>query len=73
MLTFSHSNRSKLISELKDQYFDLVVIGGGITGAGIALDAVTRGMSVALVEKPQSSTCLNAHVRIKLGLDGWGG
>ncbi|MGE2733296.1 glycerol-3-phosphate dehydrogenase/oxidase [Mycolicibacterium vaccae] len=30
---------------------DVVVIGGGITGAGIALDAATRGLSVALVEK----------------------
>ncbi|MGB0961699.1 MAG: glycerol-3-phosphate dehydrogenase/oxidase [Mycobacterium sp.] len=30
---------------------DLIVIGGGITGAGIALDAVTRGLSVVLVEK----------------------
>lgn len=30
---------------------DLVVIGGGITGAGIALDAVTRGLSVVLLEK----------------------
>ncbi len=31
--------------------FDLVVIGGGITGAGIALDAASRGMKVALLEK----------------------
>jgi glycerol-3-phosphate dehydrogenase len=31
--------------------FDVLVIGGGITGVGIALDAVTRGFSVALVEK----------------------
>jgi glycerol-3-phosphate dehydrogenase len=30
---------------------DLIVIGGGITGAGIALDAASRGLSVALVEK----------------------
>src|SRR6185312_12334657 len=30
--------------------FDLVVIGGGVTGAGTALDAATRGLSVALVE-----------------------
>ena len=30
---------------------DVVVIGGGITGAGIALDAASRGLSVALVEK----------------------
>lgn len=33
-----------------DYQFDLLVIGGGITGAGIALDAVTRGLSVALVD-----------------------
>ena len=31
--------------------FDLAVIGGGITGAGVALDAVSRGLSVALIEK----------------------
>ena len=31
--------------------FDLVIIGGGINGAGVALDAVTRGLSVLLVEK----------------------
>src|SRR5919205_4200616 len=31
--------------------FDLVVIGGGITGAGVALDAATRGYSVALIER----------------------
>lgn len=37
----------KLVSEYK---FDLLVIGGGITGAGIALDAATRGLSVALID-----------------------
>ncbi len=31
--------------------FDVVVIGGGITGAGVALDAASRGFSVALVDK----------------------
>ena len=30
---------------------DLLVVGGGITGAGIALDAISRGLSVVLVEK----------------------
>ncbi|MCU1675765.1 MAG: dependent oxidoreductase, partial [Frankiales bacterium] len=30
--------------------FDVVVVGGGVVGAGVALDAVTRGMSVALFE-----------------------
>lgn len=36
---------------LEDETFDLIVVGGGITGAGVALDAATRGLSVALVEK----------------------
>lgn len=42
--------RPKIKQHLNDFKFDLLVIGGGITGAGIALDAVTRGLSVALVE-----------------------
>ena len=33
------------------QVYDLLVIGGGATGTGIALDAVTRGLKVALVER----------------------
>jgi glycerol-3-phosphate dehydrogenase len=33
------------------QPLDLLVIGGGVTGAGVALDAATRGLSVALVER----------------------
>lgn len=43
-------NRKESIQQLKATTFDLVIIGGGITGAGIALDAVTRGMSVGLIE-----------------------
>lgn len=31
--------------------YDLLVIGGGATGSGIALDAVTRGLKVAMVER----------------------
>ncbi|GJF18315.1 glycerol-3-phosphate dehydrogenase [Mycolicibacterium cyprinidarum] len=46
------SRRSQELLALADSgTVDLIVIGGGITGAGIALDAVTRGLSVALVEK----------------------
>ncbi len=48
---FSADRRESLLHELKNRKFDLVVIGGGITGAGIALDAATRGLSVALIEK----------------------
>ncbi len=36
---------------MAEDTFDVLVIGGGITGAGIALDAASRGLSVALVEK----------------------
>jgi glycerol-3-phosphate dehydrogenase len=48
---FTYLKRDKITQELKDNTFDLVVIGGGITGAGILLDASSRGMKVALVEK----------------------
>ena len=39
------------VSQLKDVTFDILIIGGGITGAGIARDAAMRGLKVALVEK----------------------
>jgi len=42
--------RREVFAELESREFDLVVIGGGITGAGIARDAAMRGLSVALVE-----------------------
>lgn len=44
-------DRDASLERLAKTKFDLVVIGGGITGAGVALDAVSRGLSVALVEK----------------------
>jgi glycerol-3-phosphate dehydrogenase len=44
-------SRERALEALAAERFDLVVIGGGITGAGVALDAATRGYSVALVEK----------------------
>ncbi len=47
----SSKNRSNLIHALTSTDFDLIVIGGGITGAGIALDAASRGLKVALLEK----------------------
>ncbi|HLY35847.1 MAG TPA: glycerol-3-phosphate dehydrogenase/oxidase, partial [Candidatus Limnocylindria bacterium] len=43
--------RARAIEVLGSERFDVVVIGGGITGAGVALDAASRGYSVALVEK----------------------
>lgn len=44
-------NREKNILDLANHTFDLLIIGGGITGAGIALDAASRGLKTALVEK----------------------
>ncbi|MDQ2761241.1 MAG: glycerol-3-phosphate dehydrogenase/oxidase [Actinomycetota bacterium] len=43
--------RERAIEALEGERFDVAVIGGGITGAGVALDAASRGYSVALVEK----------------------
>ncbi|MDO6817914.1 glycerol-3-phosphate dehydrogenase/oxidase [Zobellia sp. 1_MG-2023] len=50
-IRFSNLDRAKTIQELTNDTYDLVVIGGGITGGGIALDAASRGLKVALVEK----------------------
>jgi glycerol-3-phosphate dehydrogenase len=44
------AHREAAWSRLTGDEFDVVVIGGGVTGAGSALDAATRGLSVALVE-----------------------
>ena len=45
--TFS---RAATIERMRHESFDLIVIGGGITGAGLARDAALRGLSVALVD-----------------------
>ncbi|KAH7714274.1 Protein T25G3.4 [Aphelenchoides avenae] len=42
--------RQELLKGLKEEEFDVLVIGGGATGAGVALDAQTRGLKTALVE-----------------------
>ncbi|MGI9226223.1 MAG: FAD-dependent oxidoreductase, partial [Candidatus Nanopelagicaceae bacterium] len=42
--------RAEDISRLSKEHFDVLVIGGGINGVGVALDAVTRVLSVALIE-----------------------
>jgi glycerol-3-phosphate dehydrogenase len=47
----SAQSRNERIARLGKETFDLLIIGGGITGAGIARDAAQRGLSVALIEK----------------------
>jgi glycerol-3-phosphate dehydrogenase len=41
----------RTVEALTDDVFDLLILGGGITGAGVALDAVTRGLRVALIDQ----------------------
>lgn len=50
-MNFSTFSRGEAITKLRTYRFDVLVIGGGITGAGIALDAASRGLKTALVEK----------------------
>ncbi|WP_369375075.1 glycerol-3-phosphate dehydrogenase/oxidase [Promicromonospora sp. Populi] len=42
--------RERELAELASETVDLLVVGGGVTGTGVALDAAARGLSVALVE-----------------------
>ena len=51
VLPFSAQTRTANLTRMAEDRFDVLVIGGGITGAGIALDAAARGLSVALAEK----------------------
>lgn len=50
MKEFSYRTRIQNLNRLKSEQFDLAIIGGGINGAGIARDAVSRGLKVALIE-----------------------
>ncbi|MGG1441510.1 glycerol-3-phosphate dehydrogenase/oxidase [Brevibacillus laterosporus] len=47
---FSSLYRGQLLRDMEIQEYDLLVIGGGITGAGIALDAQVRGINTALID-----------------------
>ena len=48
---FSALDREEQLHKIKTTHFDLIIIGGGVTGAGIALDASSRGLNVCLLEK----------------------
>lgn len=50
MVQFTNLKREEIFNQLTSDPLDVFVIGGGITGAGIALDAVTRGMRTGLVD-----------------------
>lgn len=48
---FSKATRAQNIEDFSQSVFDLAIIGGGITGAGVARDAASRGLKVALIEQ----------------------
>lgn len=50
-MLFSIRERESIVASLRDQHFDLLVVGGGITGAGVARDAALRGLRVALIDR----------------------
>jgi glycerol-3-phosphate dehydrogenase len=50
-VALSPQRRRDDLGRMREGTFDILVIGGGVTGAGIALDATTRGLRVALVEQ----------------------
>ncbi|MHA1718191.1 MAG: glycerol-3-phosphate dehydrogenase/oxidase [Promethearchaeota archaeon] len=50
-IKWSALDRKNDLKRLEDEEFDLVIIGGGITGAGIAREAALRGIKTALIEK----------------------
>lgn len=50
MNEFSFQTRRQNIKRLQNEKFDVLIIGGGITGAGVARDAAMRGLKVGLIE-----------------------
>lgn len=71
----SQHTRSQHLAALSDREFDVLVIGGGITGAGVAWDCALRGLSVALLERTDfgagtsgaSSKMVHAGLRYMVG------
>src|SRR5438093_3813885 len=51
MRSITAFDRARALDRLADEEFDVVVVRGGITGAGVALDAASRGLRTALVER----------------------
>jgi glycerol-3-phosphate dehydrogenase len=54
-------DRSTMLAELADRTFDVVVVGAGLTGAGVALDAASRGLRTALIERDDFASGSSAH------------
>src|SRR3712207_8145925 len=53
--------RARAWAELAEQPFEVLVVGGGVTGSGVALDAATRGLRTALVESRDFASCTSSR------------
>jgi glycerol-3-phosphate dehydrogenase len=47
---WNYKKRNNIISRLKEMHYDIIVIGAGITGAGVAREAALRDLKVAVVD-----------------------
>jgi hypothetical protein len=67
--TWTPPTRDEMLNKLKSvQEFDLLIVGGGATGSGIALDAAARGLKVGLVERDDFSSGKKLLTRFNLHL-----
>ncbi|MHA2475164.1 MAG: FAD-dependent oxidoreductase, partial [Promethearchaeota archaeon] len=48
--SWNFHNRDKIIKRLQEEFYDILIIGAGITGAGIAREASMRGLKIAVVD-----------------------
>jgi glycerol-3-phosphate dehydrogenase len=48
--SWNYENRDKIVKKLRETIFDIVIIGAGITGAGVAREAAMRGLKVACID-----------------------
>ncbi|SBS92130.1 FAD-dependent glycerol-3-phosphate dehydrogenase, putative, partial [Plasmodium ovale curtisi] len=58
-VTYKYSpiaSRSEMVNRLKANQYDILIIGGGATGAGLALDCATRGIKCALIDRNDFSS-----------------
>lgn len=60
-MDFSYKTRLNHIQKMTETQLDFLIIGGGITGAGIALDAITRGLGVGVVEMNDFSSGMSSR------------
>ena len=56
MVSVPAFQRDEALRRLRSNTYDMVVVGAGMTGAGVAVDAAARGLSVALVDAGDIAT-----------------